>query len=95
VAKIASIQMEPVVGEKQRNVRRSLEFIEEAADNGVRLVVLPELCNTSYVFNSGEEAFDLADEVPTGSTCRAWEEAARKRGLHIVARFSERDGPTL
>jgi N-carbamoylputrescine amidase len=48
IVKIACIQMEPVVGEKQRNVRRSLEFIERAATNGAQLVVLPELCNSGY-----------------------------------------------
>lgn len=95
MVKIACIQMEPVVGEKQRNVQRSLEFIERAAANGARLVVLPELCNSGYVFNSRDEAFALAEEVPAGPTCRGWEEVARKHGLHIVAGINEREGQTL
>jgi predicted amidohydrolase len=93
--KIACIQMEPVVGEKERNVRRSLEFIERAAVNGARLVVLPELCNSGYVFGSREEAFGLAEEVPSGPTSCGWQEAARKHGLHIVAGINERDGQSL
>src|SRR5436189_6296451 len=52
VVKIACVQMEPVVGQKERNVRRTLEFIEQAAANGAHLVVLPELCNSGYVFES-------------------------------------------
>jgi predicted amidohydrolase len=40
--KIACIQMEPVIGEKERNVWRSLELIEDAAANGAHLLVLPE-----------------------------------------------------
>jgi N-carbamoylputrescine amidase len=95
VVKIACIQMEPIVGEKERNVRRSLELIEKAAANGARLVVLPELCNSGYVFNSREEAFALAEEVLTGPTCRGWGDAARKHGLHVVAGINERDGQTL
>jgi N-carbamoylputrescine amidase len=95
MVKIACIQIEPVVGEKERNVRRSLEFIERAAANGAQLVVLPELCNSGYVFNSREEAFGLAEEIPTGPTSRSWQEAARKHGLHIVAGINERDGQTL
>ena len=43
--KIACIQMEPVVGKKDHNVNRSLEFIEKAAAQGARLIVLPELCH--------------------------------------------------
>ena len=95
MVKIACIQMEPVVGEKERNVRRSLEFIERAAANGAQLVVLPELCNSGYVFNSREEVFGLAEEIPTGPTSRSWQEAARKHGLHIVAGINQRDGQTL
>ncbi|OAE99609.1 hydratase [Bradyrhizobium centrolobii] len=87
--------MEPVVGEKQRNVQRSLEFIERAAANGAQLVVLPELCNSGYVFNSRDEAFALAEEVPAGPTCRSWEEVAHEHGLHIIAGINEREGRSL
>ena len=93
--KIACIQMEPVVGEKERNIRRSLELIEEAAANGAHLLVLPELCNSGYVFDSREEAFALAEEIPNGPTSRGWQDAARKHGLHIVAGINERDGQAL
>src|SRR5439155_19929213 len=34
VVKIACVQMEPVVGEKERNVRRTLERVEQAAARG-------------------------------------------------------------
>jgi len=63
LVKIACIQMEPVVGERERNVRRSLELLEEAAVAGARLVVLPELCNSGYMFRSRAEAFALADRL--------------------------------
>src|SRR5213596_931558 len=95
VVKIACVQMEPVVGEKERNVRRTLEFIEQAAANGAHLVVLPELCNSGYVFESRQEAFSLAEEIPNGPTCHAWKDIARQRGLHIVAGIDERDGQAL
>jgi N-carbamoylputrescine amidase len=95
VVTIACVQMEPVVGEKERNVRRTVELIEEAARRGARLVVLPELCNSGYVFESREEAFALAEEVPKGPTCQAWTEVARRHGLHVVAGINERDGQTL
>ena len=81
--KIACIQMEPVVGDKQRNLQKSLAMIEEAASQGARLVVLPELCNSGYVFASRDE-FELAEPVDSGATSRAWSES-RARGLHIVA----------
>lgn len=95
VVTIACIQMEPVVGEKNANLEKSIGMIEEAAGNGARLVVLPELCNSGYVFESRSEAFELAEPVPDGPTVRAWSEAARRHGLHLVAGISERAGDAL
>jgi N-carbamoylputrescine amidase len=95
VIKVACVQMEPVVGEKEANLRKSLGMIEEAAGNGARLIVLPELCNSGYVFESRDEAFDLAETVPDGLTVRAWVEIAGRRDLHLVAGISERDGNAL
>ncbi len=93
--RIACIQMEPIVGEKDRNVRRSIEMIEEAVGKGATLIVLPELCNSGYVFDTREEAFELSEEVPAGPTCQAWAGVAKKYGLHIVAGVDERDGDAL
>jgi predicted amidohydrolase len=95
VVKIACVQMEPIVGEKDRNVRRSIEFIERAADNGAKLIVLPELANSGYVFENREEAFGLSETIPDGPTVQAWSEVARRRGLHLVAGICERDGQAL
>ena len=53
---VACIQMEPKIGEKEANVARSLEKIGEAAGKGAKLIVLPELCNSGYVFASRQEA---------------------------------------
>lgn len=95
VVKVACIQLEPIVGEKDRNILHSLDMIEKAADNGARLLVLPELANSGYVFRSREEAFDLAEEVPGGKTCEAWMAVAKKRNLYIVAGIAEREGDAL
>ena len=92
---IACIQMAPVVGEKAANVARGLALIEQAAERGARLIVLPELCNSGYMFESRSEAFALAEAVPDGPTTQAWCEIAARRGLHIVAGIAERAGPVL
>lgn len=95
IVKIACIQIEPVVGDKARNVRRSMEMIEQAAGQGAQLIVLPELCNSGYVFESMDEARALAEPVPGGPTVATWSEAAAKHGLHLVAGINEADGETL
>jgi predicted amidohydrolase len=69
--KIACVRMEPVVGEKAKNVGRTLDLVREAAAHGAQLIVLPELCNSGYVFASRDKAFALAEEIPDGPPCRA------------------------
>ncbi|MEO3822890.1 nitrilase family protein [Actinomadura sp. B10D3] len=93
----AAVQFDPQVGleNKEKNVQRSLELINEAADRGATLIVLPELANTGYGFATREEAYAHAEPVPDGPTTRAWTEVARERGLHIVGGLAERDGVRL
>jgi len=93
--RIACLQMEPIVGRKEHNVERSLELIERAAAGGANLVVLPELCNSGYVFETREEANALAEEVPRGPTTKAWMQIAAKHKLVIVAGIAEREGDSL
>jgi predicted amidohydrolase len=93
--RIACLQMEPHVGEKDRNLAHSLEMIGKAAEAGANLAVLPELCNSGYVFNTREEARALAEEIPGGPTCQAWAEVAERHRMYIVAGIAEREGNAL
>ncbi len=95
VVRVACVQMEPHVGDKAANVAKGVALIEEAAANGARLVVLPELCNSGYVFESRDEAFALAEPVPDGQTVQTWARLARDHGLYISAGICERDGDLL
>jgi N-carbamoylputrescine amidase len=92
---VACIQMAPVVGSKTANIAKSLELIADAAARGANLVVLPELCNSGYVFKDREEAFTLSEAVPGGETSEAWIDAARRHNLYIVAGIAERSGDVL
>jgi len=95
VVKIACVQMNPKVGEKENNIKKSVTMINEAAKNGANLIVLPELANSGYVFNSREEAFELSEEIPKGKTTKAWMDAAAKNNVYIVAGINERDNNLL
>jgi predicted amidohydrolase len=70
-------------------------MINEAADKGANLIVLPELCNTGYVFNTRAEAYSLAEPVPDGPTTEAWMKVAKERDLYIVAGITESEGIDL
>ena len=93
--RIACVQMEPLVGAKDSNVARSVAHIAEAAARGARLIVLPELANSGYVFETRTEAFALAETLSDSPTLRAWTDAAARHDAHIVAGIAERDGPVL
>lgn len=92
---VAAVQMEPAVGQKAQNLNRSLHYIEQAASQGAQIIVLPELANTGYVFNSRQEAFSLAEEIPGGESVRAWMDMARRLSVYIVAGLAERVGQKL
>jgi predicted amidohydrolase len=92
---VSCIQFEPVIGDVVGNLSRSCALVREAAASGSRLIVLPELANTGYVFETLEEARGLAELVPDGPSTRAWSALARELGVHLVAGVTERDSDTL
>ena len=92
VIKVAAIQMEPRIGDKEYNVNRQLQLIGEAAKQGAILMVLPELGNTGYIFNTRDEVAEVAEAVPNGPTCQAWMDVCQKEGIYLCGGIAERDG---
>ena len=95
IVKIACVQMEPIIGEKEKNLWRSIQAIKEAATQGARLIVLPELCNSGYVFKDRDEAWELSEIVPDGATCQAWSDVAAEYQIYLVAGINEREDERL
>jgi predicted amidohydrolase len=93
--RVACCQLAPEVGRKAANLAKSADFIERAARAGARIVVLPELCSSGYVFDSRAEACALSDAYADGETTTLWAGLARDLGLHIVGGFAERSASTL
>ncbi|WP_394780838.1 nitrilase family protein [Undibacterium sp.] len=93
--KVASIQMEPRIGQKKENLARSLQMIEVAAAEGASLIVLPELANTGYNFSDRAEALALAEAVPDGESAQAWTAIAERLNIHLVAGITEQDGSRI
>jgi predicted amidohydrolase len=88
--KVGYIQFKPVFGEKERNLRRIIRFLEEGVEKEADLLVLPELCTTGYVFKAEKEVKALSEEVPEGQTTRTLASFAERENLHIVAGLCER-----
>ena len=90
----AVAQIDPKLGEVAHNLELCLARIEEAAAEGVDLVVLPECALPGYVFESLEEALPFAESIPGPST-EILAAAAARHGIHVVCGMLERDGDRL
>jgi predicted amidohydrolase len=87
---VACCQLGPKIGELEHNRAQALAAIEAAARDGAQVVVLPELCNSGYVFADADEARRLAEPVD-GETVSGWARLARALDLVVVAGFCELD----
>jgi len=88
--RVAAVQMEVALADRQKNLERILEFAREAAGEGARLVVFPECVLTGYVLESREEAMELA-EGADGPTVKVMESLCCDLGIHVVYGYLERD----
>ena len=55
--KISVVQFGPVIGDMEKNLKRHIEYIEEAVEAGSSLIVFPELSLTGY------SLFDLTSQM--------------------------------
>ena len=68
-----SVQFNHAPGDKALNLKRMGEFVAEAAEKGVDLLVFPEMCVSGYwhVRNlSRDEVAELGETVPDGLSHR-------------------------
>lgn len=88
----AAVQYQSVPSDKEANLAQVWGFVEEAAAQGVELIVFPEMCLTGYwhVRTLSRAAIAaLAERVPEGPSTqrlRAW---ARETGLTLGAGLIE------
>jgi predicted amidohydrolase len=91
---VAVAQIDPQLGEKERNLETCLSRMNEAAAAGAQLLVLPECAIPGYMFDSVDEGLTFAEEIPGPST-EVLERECRRLGLHVVCGLLERDGDAL
>lgn len=92
--RVASVQFEHAPGDKQANIAKVRHYVEEAARQGVELIVFPECCLTGYWYLrhlSRDEMQELAEPVPQGPSSQALGDLSRQSGLTIGAGLIEID----
>jgi 5-aminopentanamidase len=85
---VACCQIGPRVGELAANRAACREVVRRAAGEGARIVVLPELASSGYVFHDRAEARTLAEPLD-GPTVTEWLALADHLGITLVGGLCE------
>ncbi len=91
---MAACQLRLQIGDTTANTDAGVEAIRGAAQQGARLVVLPELAVSGYAFDSVEEAHRLAEPLD-GPTVRLWAALAAELDVVVVGGLCEDAGELL
>jgi 5-aminopentanamidase len=86
--RVASCQVSLTVGDIAGNRAAAVAAIAEAAARGARIVIVPELTPSGYVFADAAEARSLA-EPAAGPTTGQWSDLAARHELVIVGGLCE------
>ncbi len=92
--KVAAVQMDIKILEKEKNLEKILDCFESTAGTGAGIVVFPECALTGYCFTGLEEAAPVAEPVP-GPASEALAAAAKKLDCTAVVGMLERDGDRI
>jgi 5-aminopentanamidase len=92
--RVAACQLSLQVGDVDRNRAAARQAIGQAAAAGARIVVLPELTPSGYVFRDAAEATSLA-EPADGPTVGEWRQLAARHDIVVVGGFCEGAGRGL
>lgn len=87
--KLAMAQMLVEGGQKQKNVNRAVERIEEAAKNKADIILLPEAMDLGWTHSAAKTE---AETIPGGSTFETLAKAAKKNNIYVCAGIIEKDG---
>jgi N-carbamoylputrescine amidase len=87
--RVAAVQMESKNGLIEANLEHATRFVDKAAQNGAKLIILPEFMPTGYIFTPA--IWDAA-ETKEGSTVSWLKESSKKLGVSLGTSFLEAEG---
>ncbi|MCY4436086.1 MAG: nitrilase family protein [Chloroflexi bacterium] len=94
IVRTAVCQYAPILGDLPANVEKGTQAIQEAAEAGADLIVLPEMANSGYVVHSSAEARALAEYTDESPAVARWHQLAQEYDTYIVAGFGEKVSDT-
>lgn len=94
--RVAAVQFAPQFRAVAHNIAHAARLVQDAAEGGADLIVLPELCTTGYSFLSARDAEAYAEPLepgPTNST-GVMRDLSERYGVAIAWGLMERDAKT-
>lgn len=88
--KVAAVEFDPELFEFERNVVRACAAIEEAANHGARLIVLPECALSGYIYRDRAQFLPYMDSVP-GRGTDAIARVTARFGVYVAVGIAELD----
>ncbi|PWA11227.1 carbon-nitrogen hydrolase family protein [Pueribacillus theae] len=79
--RVAAVQMDCLLGNKQKNLERAYALIKKAVRQGAQFIVVPELFNTAYRVE--DDDVELAEAIP-GTTTDWMVETAKEFNIVLV-----------
>ena len=89
--KIAAVQMDSKILEKEYNLEKIIGFSRQAAENGAKIVVFPECALTGYCYSNVEEVSSMVEDIPGPST-EALIKICKEADILILVGLIEKDG---
>lgn len=93
MTKLGLIQFEPKLDNQEENISSLEEILVNARE--ADLLVIPELANSGYNFESRKQAFNLSEDIKTGRFTEFLVSQAKKYNMFIVSGINERSGNKL
>ena len=86
--RVAYVQLAPAFCDREETRRRLAPLLAESAE--ADLVVLPELCNSGYRFETRQEAWDSSESAEDGAFTAFLQQQCATHGFDAVAGLNER-----
>lgn len=91
--RVASVQFNHRAGDKRYNLAIIKKYVEQAAEQGVKIIVFPEMCITGYWHISKlkkEQINSLAEPIPQGSSTALLLALSKQHDISIGAGLIEK-----
>jgi len=90
---VAALQYRAVPTDKAENIRSLARLATEAAVNGAKIIVLPEMCLTGLTIENSNDAGNLAEPIP-GPATQVFSRIATRYKVYLILGLAEYDHTT-